>query len=224
MLCNKCRMLVCVVALAALMLFGSIQAANADITSYSSYDAFSAAIDPVGRIDVTFDEITAEMNFCTADGYQKDGVKVVNTNDANYYLWGEPGGGTDPYGTGYLFGITSSNLTNVNTVSLPTGKKAVGMYIADDYGSVDVTVNDGATHTFQNIAATKAAPGFVGFVSGNDILSVSIVTDKVTVPPSASYLYLDHVIAGNPLPEPASILLLTTGIIGLLAYAWRKRK
>jgi hypothetical protein len=36
---------------------------------------------------------------------------------------------------------------------------------------------------------------------------------------------LDNVkIEGTPTPEPSAIMLLATGLLGLLAYAWRKRK
>lgn len=36
--------------------------------------------------------------------------------------------------------------------------------------------------------------------------------------------YLDDVHLGEPIPEPGTLLLLATGLAGLLAYAWRKRK
>ena len=36
--------------------------------------------------------------------------------------------------------------------------------------------------------------------------------------PGAGVMYLDAV------PEPGTLVLLATGLIGLLAYAWRKRK
>ena len=31
-------------------------------------------------------------------------------------------------------------------------------------------------------------------------------------------------VTGPPVPEPSTLALLTSGLIGLLAYAWRKRK
>jgi hypothetical protein len=37
-------------------------------------------------------------------------------------------------------------------------------------------------------------------------------------------VFIDDVTAGVPTPEPASIVLLASGVLGLLAYAWRKRK
>ena len=37
-------------------------------------------------------------------------------------------------------------------------------------------------------------------------------------------ILLDNVQVGAPVPEPATVVLLVTGLLGLLAYAWRKRK
>lgn len=39
-----------------------------------------------------------------------------------------------------------------------------------------------------------------------------------------AYSYVDNVSVSSPIPEPSTIALLATGLIGLLAYAWRKRK
>ena len=59
-----------------------------------------------------------------------------------------------------------------------------------------------------------------------------------TSPPGAKTLYIgtnssgsrgftgaiDEVVVSNLVPEPTALVLLATGLIGLLAYAWRKRK
>jgi hypothetical protein len=38
--------------------------------------------------------------------------------------------------------------------------------------------------------------------------------------------YMDNirVTATSPVPEPSTLVLLSTGLIGLVAYAWRKRR
>ena len=36
--------------------------------------------------------------------------------------------------------------------------------------------------------------------------------------------YNQHVSLGAAVPEPSTLLLAAAGLVGLLAYAWRKRK
>jgi len=43
-------------------------------------------------------------------------------------------------------------------------------------------------------------------------------------PGAAYYAKLEVVIDPAPIPEPSTMALLATGLVGLLAYAWRKRK
>ena len=73
---------------------------------------------------------------------------------------------------------------------------------------------------YQPTLMYETAPGTVGFTSGETL------SYWIAIRPTPGSITLGYV-AGNiagPAPEPSTLVLLVTGLMGLLAYAWRKRK
>ncbi len=46
----------------------------------------------------------------------------------------------------------------------------------------------------------------------------------ISFPTQTTFAYMPSVVLQTPLPEPSTIILVATGLLGLLAYAWRRRK
>jgi hypothetical protein len=95
-----------------------------------------------------------------------------------------------------ITGLTN-NIGQWNDVSL-THTNGTGNWTVTVNGvSKNITITDGANW-----------PDYLGVLKSWDIKNMNY----------PSTVYLDAV------PEPTSLVLLVTGMIGLLAYAWRKRK
>jgi hypothetical protein len=95
-------------------------------------------------------------------------------------------------------------------------------YSTADASGVGHTLFAGALH-----AAPGADTGFTDdlFVPGGPVAGVQAVKIVYTSNfGSDPYYGLNEVRFAAATPEPGTIVLLTTGLIGLLAYAWRKRK
>ena len=49
------------------------------------------------------------------------------------------------------------------------------------------------------------------------------MTHNLDFPQNLTFKYMPSVIL-TPVPEPSTLLLTATGLLGLLAYAWRRRR
>lgn len=165
------------------------------------------------------------------DGWQTQGAWVADNSSPD---------GASIKGTGYAWlyqpGITSLALVEGQTYQL----SFLGKLLADDGVASDAIVNavvgidtPGAgsyaitptlTATWQQYNITFTATA----ADANQPYTVAFLNSygKMTGQPGAtgmSTMGIDNVHL-SAIPEPATIVLFGTGLLGLLAYAWRKRK
>jgi hypothetical protein len=136
-------------------------------------------------------------------------------------------------------GWGSSSYTNGTYYVAPVGTGAVQSYGAGGY----VSGGNIATETWQHvtnvvdyvaktqtITAGSLAPFTVPFrTDANDGGLNSVAYTFISYPASfveSNPVYVDNIkiYTGVPVPEPSAIILLSSGLMGLLAYAWRKRR
>lgn len=83
----------------------------------------------------------------------------------------------------------------------------------------DITA--GQTGFYQDPVLTNVALGLT--TDGQGRYAAGDIVFRVDASPN-SYADNFYMATWSPIPEPGSIILLASGLIGLLAYAWRKRK
>jgi hypothetical protein len=100
-------------------------------------------------------------------------------------------------GTGNVFGQNLLTLVSSSTPA-PSPSSSAG-----DWKTWSYTFQTGATVPTANLRVDIYMPGYTEYrLAGLDNVSLT----------------------SSPIPEPSTIVLLASGLIGLLAYAWRKRR
>jgi hypothetical protein len=121
---------------------------------------------------------------------------------AYFYLTGK--GAVDYLNTSWVNTGLTTNIGAWNTVVLTH---------ANTTANWSISVNGSAPVNF-TVTDTSDCPNATGNLGGWDFTNAN---------DAPSTVFLSEVPAA-PAPEPSAIVLVATGLIGLLAYAWRKRK
>ncbi len=172
---------------------------------------------------------SSKPEFLTASGIDSNGVTALRSFwAANVYAKIDNPSYTDgtDFGSTGLWHNDSDN-TKTNFFQFTLSRNAdfvlgviVGTHDSQAYNSPTVTLSCGTTSTTSDtITYPTSFARYVFFhVTGsvNDTFTVSM--SNASVAATSSGLTFDAV------PEPSSTAILVSGIAGLLAYAWRKRR
>jgi hypothetical protein len=199
-----------------------VSQASATLVTYTDQATFAAASTNLATVD--YENLADEGSWITpALPYTNGGVTLSsNASDPNNQVafvlnkaWGFTSGVT------CVFDGTHA----IPTLSVPTGTKALGVDLV--YGDVETsgysgffTLSDGSTQPFAltlPASVGKNVNAFIGLTS-----SSTPITSVTINPESVGGTWIGAV--SYQTPEPGTVVLLATGLIGLLAYAWRKRK
>ena len=148
--------------------------------------------------------------YVSADGFSnKNGcpsIQAVTFDDsANATIWPS---------------YDSTTVTSLGMYLYGNGNPAMNIV-----GAVDAGASESQVYTFTiPCPASGATPVFLGIASTDP----SLYIDSVVLGAGSSSVYMPVIgkmeYGTYTAPEPSALVLLATGLFGLLAYAWRKRK
>lgn len=216
----RSRCLTCVLVLVALG-FGAV--ASADMVVYDDFSGTSLDTSKWGAYEAgPWPTVSGgNLNMAGSSGWTELGSKGTFDASANTFEWKYMGGaGTQYFGiyfnnyaTGYVVENTGAGgawrLENNGGVFGDTFSLAAGdtVRLVKNGSNFDASVNGGAV--VSSVAVNPSNTGPANFWFG--LLGSG----------SASF---DYVSVGTPVPEPSTLGLLSAGVIGLLAYAWKKHR
>jgi hypothetical protein len=150
--------------------------------------------------------------------------------DALYYNFKVGANFTEVAGGGNFFGLESGLYDASNPQIL----------LRSESGNLLFRVDDNAGNVYAPLTAVSLLAGdtvsFGWSSAGVNLYKNGTLIDSTTVSPAGPMLVQAYSFGGAiqnydvfsitdtaPIPEPNSLVLVATGLIGLLAYAWRKR-
>jgi hypothetical protein len=221
-----------VLAISALAIFGMAGAASATFIDHFDGTALDTGVWNSTQYTATYTTTVAgSMLTQVAAGHSSAGELM--TKDTSAVVQGD----TMYFKLGAAPILNAANAMVVFGGWDPTTTGNPHIQIGNWAAGWNVEISDGTTTHNTAISAPAAADLYsVAWTSGSVVVSRNgspLVTDTTAVPGSGVSMFVDAFVAngttqydfiGVNLPEPSVLVLALTGVLGLLAYAWRKRK
>jgi hypothetical protein len=224
-------------AVVATLVLLSAVSANAAILSFTELNNQSVVptLDTSGIVDLAFN-FTPYAGSLTSQGIAFTNNTTTST-DGNI-SFGSSNGITVSGSNGGAWGtadIGGDNLWHTFVwTSAPAGAQLniSGLNAAKTYKAQllygDTRIEGFKFNTSVTTSASDSAAGVADWSNGTDALTSIVVRGVTSLTYSTTRAYTNgwgiSALVVSEIPEPMTSIMLTSGLLGLLAYAWRKRK
>jgi len=197
---KKILVLTVLVLLVVVGFVGGVQAYT--ITTYNDYFSWASGIGPI--VNENFENLTLEPGFSITEV-----------------------GGAGTINLGVYLNIVDKDVPRYQIFNFAPGMYAFGAFLnlagpGGQGSSIDMYINDDNTFVM-NIPRTAAGEWW-GFVADAPFFGVRFEDGQDPYGYQETYYSIDLSLAPSAVPEPATMLLLGSGLIGLAGYARRRFK
>lgn len=203
-----------------LLVLVGIRQASAETMVYTDRASFEAAT--TDATTVAWDGYAAAGTYKRVTGAVTKGIVTDTSVKGSFFAWNGASGWPTPEGI-HDGGSGSTISLAVNSYhALGADVQGCGTGYATVAGKF--ILSDATEQAFSVVLGD--AKGFIGLVSTNPaaaVTSMVFYSDALGTPGRGAPSVFNTTY-GNAVPEPSACVLAVVGMVGLLAYAWRKRR